>query len=72
MVGTGFGPWWWDPFYDPYPAPPVVIQSEPEIYLDPQAPEQHYWYYCSAPSGYYPYVKRCPNGWMKVAPAPTP
>lgn len=27
---------------------------------------QFYWYYCKNPSGYYPYVKQCPSGWMKV------
>lgn len=41
-------------------APPVVA-----------APES-YWYYCSDPQGYYPYVKSCPLGWQKVAPAVPP
>ena len=29
-----------------------------------------YWYYCSNPDGYYPYVKQCANGWQKVPPQP--
>jgi hypothetical protein len=71
VISPAFGPWWWDPYpyYYPYPSEPVVLQSEPVI-VEPQAPEQHYWYYCSNPSGYYPYLKQCPNGWMKVLPAP--
>jgi len=67
----------WGPVYPypyPYPAyvsPPVVIRQEPEIhYLTPPSPEQHYWYYCPNPKGYYPYVKECPDGWTRVAPRP--
>ena len=72
-----WGPW---PYYYPayYPAPyypaPVVIQSPPQVYVEREAapaPEtQSYWYYCAATRGYYPYVKECPGGWQKVAPAP--
>lgn len=29
-----------------------------------------YWYYCSNPDGYYPYVKQCANGWQRVPPQP--
>jgi hypothetical protein len=78
-----FGPGWgWDPFFYPYypyypsyPAyqPPVVIQ-QPEQYVvpEPQPQQTSYWYYCQNPKGYYPYVKRCPGGWMKVVPSPGP
>ena len=57
-----------------YPAP-VVVQQSPPVYTERQdaapAPEaQSYWYYCAATRGYYPYVKECPGGWQKVAPAP--
>jgi len=79
--GIWFGPgWWWDPFfypfYPPYPyysQPPVVVQ-QPDQYVEPQQqPAQtNYWYYCNNPKGYYPYVKRCPGGWMKVVPTPAP
>jgi hypothetical protein len=24
------------------------------------------WYYCSNPSGYYPYVAQCDTGWQTV------
>jgi hypothetical protein len=78
-LGPGWGPGWRGPNYYPsyyqyYPAePPIVIQQQPEVYVQP-SPEtekqQIYWYYCKDPQGYYPYVKRCPNGWMKVVPSP--
>ena len=75
--GVWIGPgWWWDPFFYPYyptypyySQPPVVIQQQPQEYILPESqPEPSYWYYCSNPKGYYPYVKRCPGGWMKVVP----
>lgn len=80
--GFYFGPGWWgpgwggypyDPYYYPYPyyaSPPVVVQEPPEIYVQPapQAVTPTYWYFCPDPQGYYPYVKKCPKGWMKVVP----
>jgi hypothetical protein len=65
--------------YSPYPyyySPPpqrVIIQQQPEVYMEQTptpAPQQTYWYYCPSPQGYYPYVKECPAGWMKVVPTP--
>lgn len=81
------GPYWggprividpWFPLY--YPPPPVVVQpapvyQPPEVYIQqppPAPPEQGYWYYCEGAKAYYPYVKECPGGWMKVLPQPTP
>ena len=74
------GPRWVDPYPYPYPypyyynvPPTVVIQQQPDTYIQ-QAPDtrpqQTYWYYCPSPQGYYPYVKECPAGWMKVVPTP--
>jgi hypothetical protein len=80
-IGPVWGPGWWGPAYSysyayPYPyyaPPPTVIRQEPEEYVQPAPqPEQQYWYYCPDPQGYYPYVAKCPKGWMKVAPEPTP
>lgn len=83
-IGPGWG---WDPFfypyypYYPYPSypyytpPTVVVPQEPQEYIVPEADEQQetgYWYYCRKPQGYYPYVERCPGGWMKVLPDTTP
>ena len=60
--------------YAPYYSPAPVIQLPPdEMYAEPapqQPVEPNYWYFCQAPEGYYPYVNRCPGGWMKVVPAP--
>ena len=75
VIGPGFGPWWGPyPYYGyPYPAAPVVVQQSAPIYVEPQqSQDQQYWYYCSDPSGYYPSVKSCPKGWMKVVPSAPP
>jgi len=81
-AGHGYyrGGWWgpgiylgapWYPYgYYPYSAPPVVVQQTP-LYVEPQQ-EAYYWYYCKRPKGYYPYVKSCPSGWMKVVPDTNP
>lgn len=44
------------------PAPPVVVQAAPEV------PATSYWYYCTQPAGYFPYVQQCAQPWMKVVP----
>jgi hypothetical protein len=80
-VGVWLGPGWWGPYpyyyppyyYPYYQEPPIVIEQQPEVYVQPapQAEQQPiYWYYCKDPQGYYPYVKQCPGGWMKVVPTP--
>lgn len=83
-VGVGFwlGPGWWPgwgwPYYYPsyypnyLPEQTIVIQQQPELYDQPapQAEQPTYWYFCREPQGYYPYVKQCPGGWMKVVPTP--
>lgn len=75
---------YWSPYWYPYPyayppyyyyppyysySPPVVVTPPATTYVQPEQPQpQSYWYYCSSPKGYYPYVKECPQGWMKVVP----
>jgi hypothetical protein len=77
------GPWWpgyggypgYPYAYYPapyYPTPPVVVQQQPQVYAKPAPSQSDYWYYCEKPKGYYPYVKSCPGGWMKVVPRTTP
>ncbi len=84
FIGTGWGPWWgpgypyyypYYPYYYPYyTAPPVVIQQTPTQYIqrDQESEGSDYWYFCRKPEGYYPYVKRCPNGWLRVVPSNEP
>jgi hypothetical protein len=80
-VFIGFGPWWGPPWpaYYPYPYPypqPVIIEREPPVYVQgpsaPAEPQPYYWYYCEASKTYYPYVKECPGGWLKVVPPAAP
>jgi len=75
-IGPEWGPWWGYPYYSYpyYPAPPVINQQYPSVYIEPapQQEEQSYWYYCPKSKGYYPYVKRCPEGWLRVIPSPAP
>ena len=64
-------PYRYDPYYgypdgDPYvPAPRTYIERVPEAATT-------YWYYCTDPAGYYPYVKSCPSGWKAVLPQDVP
>ena len=78
-IGPGWGAWgpgwggWGFPVYPYYATPEVIIQQQPQVYVEPQQTqpeEEGYWYYCPNPQGYYPYVKKCPTGWMKVVPSP--
>ena len=70
MVGPGWWGWPFYPYYPYYPAPPVVIEKEPQVYM--QQEESNYWYYCPDSRGYYPDVKKCPQGWLKVVPSVPP
>ena len=77
VIGPGWGPWWGWPYYPYYPnysPSPVIIQQEPETYIQqpPQEDVPNYWYFCQDPKGYYPYVKKCPKGWLKVVPPSAP
>lgn len=64
------GPPWYP--YGYYSSPPVIVQKQPPVVVQPEQRSDNYWYYCQNPQGYYPYVKSCPGGWMKVVPQPTP
>ena len=83
-LGYGYGAYDYYPYtYRPYVVPPTVVTVPvpvtPPIYIQQSAPaptpvaKQYppgYWYHCSNPEGYYPYVKDCPNGWQQVEPSP--
>ena len=48
--------------------PPIDVASPPA-----QQPGSGYWYYCTEPAGYYPYVQQCTRPWIAVQPqAATP
>jgi hypothetical protein len=73
------GPGWWDPWWDPlyypyYSEPPYVIQQQAPVYEQqtPVEEQQNYWYFCPDSKAYYPYVKQCPGGWLKVVPTQGP
>ena len=49
--------------------PLTFIEKEPEVVPAVQdLPPTHYWFYCTEPAGYYPYVQRCTLPWMMVLP----
>ena len=52
--------------------PPPVIVQQPPVYVQRGQAESEYWYYCDNPQGFYPYIKSCPGGWMKVVPETVP
>jgi hypothetical protein len=71
--------WWWFAggawyFYDtptyPYPTYVSDYYADDEGY-GPGAPGQ-FWYYCSAPPGYYPYIQTCRTPWQPVPASPPP
>lgn len=83
-VGPSVG-WYYPPPYPAYPYyygyPAVVAVPDAPTYIEqgPASPEpaqppsqapSDYWYYCSNPNGYYPYIKQCPGGWQRVEPRP--
>ncbi|SEP39710.1 hypothetical protein [Nitrosovibrio sp. Nv6] len=65
--GPGYG---YAPVVAAPSAPPVYIQQREVVQIQPQAQAANYWHYCRSPEGYYPYVKKCPDGWLRVAPQP--
>jgi hypothetical protein len=65
----GYTPFYYPPIYVVPTTPPVYIQQPSTVRPSP-SPEANYWHYCENPAGYYPYVKKCPGGWIKVPPQP--
>lgn len=82
--GVPYAPYYYRPYYGyggymppPYYPPVVVVPATPPVYIQQPSttpstpsPETNYWYYCENPAGYYPYVKKCPGGWLQVSPRP--
>ncbi len=44
-------------------------QSQP---MPPASPASSFWYYCADSKMYYPYVRQCSTGWLKVVPKTAP
>ncbi len=74
--GLGYGRYWpyYSGYYSPYYCgydgcypPPVYIQRGDSTQAATGS-QSNYWHYCSNPKGYYPQVKKCPDGWLPVAP----
>jgi hypothetical protein len=72
--GWSWWPWFWGGalFAPRYAPPPVEIQEQPLIEIEPDEEQPYYWYYCQNPQGYYPYVKSCPSEWIEIDPDATP
>ncbi len=74
--GPGYwGPWpyaWGAAVALPYAVAPLVVNTVPAVPVivqpAPEAPATSYWYYCTQPAGYFPYVQQCAQPWMKVVP----
>ena len=60
----------WVPQVTAVPAPAVEEAIvEPPAAAPRAAPQQPgYWYYCTEPAGYYPYVQECSRPWIAVQP----
>jgi len=64
-------------YYPPVYYSPVVALPVPPAFYERgdarAAPEiENYWYYCPDAKAYYPYVKECPGGWLRVVPEQSP
>jgi hypothetical protein len=80
MFGLGYGLGYYGGYpyggYYDYPSTAVVVPQTPPTYIQqtPTASQQYqsgYWYYCSNPKGFYPYVKECLTSWQQVEPRPS-
>jgi hypothetical protein len=48
------------------------VATAPPFFNEPEQQQPQYWYYCTNPQGYYPYIRNCPGGWLIVVPNVTP
>lgn len=72
-----WGPAPWGPRYyyhgaPVYYGPPPMYVPPPQVYVQREPTDSDYWYYCDNPQGFYPYIRSCPGGWMKVIPENVP
>lgn len=57
-------------FVGAYESYPETIEPQSDVEQEP-APSA-YWFYCTDPAGYYPYIQRCQAAWMRVTPENVP
>ena len=85
-VSFGAPAFWWGgwPVWSPVAVP--VFTSSGSAFVDPDVnvysqaapaspaavPANQYWYYCTDPAGYFPYVQNCSKAWMQVVPQADP
>jgi hypothetical protein len=79
FVGAPFFPYYAAPYYyPPYYYPPAVAGpaydpayvEQGAVQAAPSQPQANWWYYCADAKSYYPYVRECPGGWVRVSPQP--
>jgi hypothetical protein len=70
--GSRYGWWWVIPGFGWYAYDaPIYPYPDPDAYTQAiSAPP--FWYYCSNPAGYYPYVAQCSGPWQPVPAQPPP
>jgi hypothetical protein len=49
-------------------APPARSNPSPPSAQGNPAPPPTFWFYCTKPAGYYPYVQNCSKTWLPVVP----
>jgi hypothetical protein len=69
-----YPPYYYPPYYyyPPAVAGPVYSPAYVEQGAAQTTPAQqeNWWYYCADAKSYYPYVRECPGGWVRVSPQP--
>lgn len=55
---------------DATPVTQTYVQQQPvaEAAIQPAAPVTNFWFYCTQPAGYFPYVQSCTQPWITVSP----
>ena len=74
--GFGHGKFLLSPYYAYHPRK-IKKSKQTPIYVERQNIEMSviktlpdYWHFCNNPRGYYPNVRKCPDGWLPVAQLP--
>ena len=70
-----YRPYYSYPYPYSYPATQVIVERQPQVYVQREvttaaaAPaSSDFWYYCPDSQTYYPYAQTCPSPWLQVVP----